>query len=236
MRIHFFQHVPFETPGTIADWAQSRGHGVSGTRSFAGEAPPDVDEYDCLVVMGGPMSVHDDAVYPWLTNEKRAVELSMERGKAVVGICLGAQLIAHVLGANVHRHLTREIGWFPVTLTPDAASHPLTSDLPDTFTALHWHGDTYDLPDGAVHLAGSRACENQMFAYDGPVLGIQFHVEMTARGVVDLIDNCRDEIVEDEHVQSAADIARGNTHLQGGHAVLDCLLDRLAEKIQSQSR
>lgn len=163
MRIHFFQHVPFESPGKIAGWAQSRGHGVSGTRSFAGETPPDVGEYDCLVVMGGPMSVHDDAAYPWLTGEKRALELSMERGKAVVGVCLGAQLIAHVLG-------------------------------------------------------------------------IQFHVEMTARGVEDLIDNCRDEIVVDEHVQSAADIARGNTHLQGGHAVLDCLLDRLAEMIQTQSR
>jgi GMP synthase-like glutamine amidotransferase len=236
MRIHYLQHVRIEAPGMIAEWARARGHEVAGSRMFAGESPPAVDAYDWLVVMGGPMNIFDHRAHSWLEQEKSAIANAIERGKVVVGVCLGAQLVADALGAKVIPNDSKEIGWFPVTLTTEAKDHALTNAMPHRFTAFHWHGDTFDIPDRALHLAASEACANQMFVYDNRVLGLQFHLEMTERGISDLIENCRDEIVADPYIQSADAMLEGKSHLQGGYAVLDCLLDRLETITQSQSR
>jgi GMP synthase-like glutamine amidotransferase len=236
MKIHYLQHVPFEAPGMIAEWAGKKGHAVEGTRLFDGQTPPAVGVYDWLVVMGGPMSIYDHQSHSWLEQEKRAIERAIERGKVVVGVCLGAQLVADALGAKVNPNASKEIGWFPVTLTAEAKDQALTNAIPHRFTAFHWHGDTFDLPDRAVHLATSEACANQMFVYDNRVLGLQFHLEMTERGISDLIENCRNEIAADRYIQSADAMLEGKSHLQGGYAVLDCLLDRLETITQSQSR
>ena len=202
MRLHYIQHVAFETPGEIAAWARGKGYEVSGSRLFDAEPPPDIERYDWLVVMGGPMGVGDEAEHDWLAGEKRAIAAAIEHGKTVIGVCLGAQLIADVLGARVHPGPHKEIGWYPVSPTADGANHPLTRDVPETFTAFHWHGDTFELPAGAVLLASSEAFEHQMFVYGERIVGIQFHLEMTQRGIADLVEHSRDDIDPGPFVQS----------------------------------
>jgi GMP synthase-like glutamine amidotransferase len=226
-RIHCFQHVPFETPAHIADWAAEHHCPIATTHVHEGEPLPAPDDYDWLVVMGGPMSVSDEATLPWLTTEMGAIEGAIAAGKVVIGVCLGAQLIAHVLGARVYASEVKEIGWFDVTLTAAAERHALTEDLPESFTPFHWHGETFDLPAGAVHLARSEACPHQMFAQGSNVLGIQFHLEMTADVISALADHSAGELVDAQYVQTREEILAENTNLQAGHDILDSILSRL---------
>jgi GMP synthase (glutamine-hydrolysing) len=189
VKIQCFQHVPFEGPAKIQEWAQDRRHSMGFTRFFANDPIPDLDSFDMLVVMGGPMGANDEARLPWMKHEKRAIQDAIQAGKRVVGVCLGAQLIASVLGARVYRNPEKEIGWFPIELNPpNVRRHPLNV-LPQRVTVFHWHGDTFDLPKGAAHLARSRACENQAFAVGENVLGLQFHIEVTQLQVESLIQN-----------------------------------------------
>ncbi len=227
MRLHWIQHVEFEGIGAIGEWAEGNGHELTGTRLYDGERLPGVDAYDWLVVMGGPMNVDEDSKYAWLADEKRAVRAAIDAGKIVVGVCLGAQLIARVLGAVVRPNRYQEIGWYPVTLTEEGAGHAMSGGLPRQFDAFHWHGETFDLPDGAVQLASSEACENQMFAWGDRVLGLQCHLEMTSGGVAGIARHCRDELVAGPFIQGAADLAPSESRLHDTRAHLHFLLDRL---------
>ena len=178
MNVHWLQHADFEDLGCIAPWLAAHGCTVTGTRLHAGEAPPPADSFDALIVMGGPMNVYEHERHPWLAPEKKLIRAALESSKRVLGICLGAQLVAEVLGAPVSRNAEQEIGWFPVELS--AAGQRALPGLPQRFTAFHWHGDTYALPPGAEHLASSEACAKQAYALDGGrVLGLQFHLEVT---------------------------------------------------------
>jgi len=226
-RIHCFQHVPFETPARIAGWAEEHHHPVSITRFYENPHPPALEQYDWLVVMGGPMSLLDNEKHPWLVGEMGAVEAALGAGKTVVGVCLGAQMIAHVLGARVYDNPVKEIGWFPLTLTAAAERHPLTEEVPESFIAFHWHSQTFDLPSGAVHLARSEACAHQMFAYGSNVLGVQFHLEMTPDVIAALAHHNAHELVAAPAVQSREDILAENMHLQAGYDILDSILGRL---------
>ena len=172
MRIRYLQHVPFEGPGAIASWAQSRGHALAGTFLSQGDPLPRPQDFDQLVVLGGPMSVHDDQEYPWLKDEKKLIADTLRAEKTVLGVCLGAQLLAHVLGGRVYRAPEMEIGWFPVQMRPEARSSRRTAGLPERFLAFHWHGETFDLPAGAAHLAETAACPNQAFEVASHALGI----------------------------------------------------------------
>jgi len=178
MRIHALQHVSFESLGKIEEWAARSGHSVSTTRLFNHEPLPAIDALDMLVVMGGPMGAGDDTRFRWMKGEKLFIELAIQKEKKVLGVCLGAQLIAHVLGAKIYPNPQKEIGWFPIELNPPNVRHHALNVLPQRATVFHWHGDTFDLPKGAVHLARSRACENQAFALGTNVTGLQFHLEM----------------------------------------------------------
>lgn len=149
-------------------------------------------------------------------------------GERAGTVCLGAQLIADVMGARVYRHSHREIGWFPVKLTAEGEASPLFGELPREFTAFHWHGDTFDIPADAVRTAKSEGCVNQAFEYDGRVVGLQFHLELTAGSVQALVANCREEIVEGPYVQSEAGILSLRESSGGLNAVMDRLLDGLA--------
>lgn len=221
MDVHYVQHVPFEGPAGIADWAAARDHHLSGTHLFDGETLPRPGTPDALVVMGGPMGVGDVDEYPFLRDERDLVRAVHERGTPILGVCLGAQLLASALGAEVYPHEKREIGWFPVTATDAAADSPL-APLGESYTPLHWHGDTFDLPDDAALLATSEACRNQAFVA-GNSLGLQFHLEATPDSVHTLVD-ATGTLPDGEWVQSRDELLAGgdfDSLREGLFAVLD---------------
>lgn len=180
MRIHWLQHADYEELGCIAPALLQRGHTLSQTRLHANEALPAADAFDALLVMGGPMNIYEHAEYPWLLAEKVFIKAALDAGKRVMGICLGAQLIADVLGGPVTRNAETEIGWWDIELDADGHTAPAFAGFPARFTAFHWHGDTFAMPPGAKPLMHSEACAHQAFAYGTRVIGIQFHLEVTA--------------------------------------------------------
>ncbi len=228
MRIQVLQHVPFEGPAAIADWAKRRGHALAVSRLDTDDALPALADFDRLVVMGGPMGVGDTEAHPWLSTERAFIAAAIAAGKSVVGVCLGAQLIAAALGARVYRNTHQEIGWLPVRLTRHAQALDLCDGLPAEQTVFHWHGDTFDLPPGAVHLATSAACVNQAFLFEGRVLGLQFHLEGTPASVAAICEHCADDIVPSRWVQTAAEMrATDPERFIGVGQTLELLLDRL---------
>jgi GMP synthase-like glutamine amidotransferase len=228
MRVHWFQHVPFEGLGSIGPWMQAQGHALTCTRLYAGEIPPQVTGLDWLIVMGGPMNIYEERGHPWLAAEKRAIHAAIDADRRVLGICLGAQLIADVLGARITRNAHKEIGWFPVELTAAGGGCRLLADFPPRFAAYHWHGDTFNLPSGAMHLARSEACAQQAFACGERVVGLQFHLETTPASAASLIDNARHEIVPAPYVQSAEAMLADPARFTRLNALMDRLLARMA--------
>lgn len=206
MRVHYVQHVPFEGLGSMANYFGADGFELSASQLYAGDSMPHPDQFDLLIVMGGPMGVSDVAQYPWLVEEKRGIANAIECGKRVLGICLGAQLIAEVAGARIYPNVCREIGWFPIQHSSVALATSVGHVLPEELTVFHWHGDTFDLPAGATQLASSEACENQGFIMDNRVLALQFHLESTRRSIADLIKNCSKEIDGSTYTQSTYEI------------------------------
>lgn len=207
MNIHYFQHVAFEGLGSIENWARKPDHKVTATRFYEDHKLPFIEICDMLIVMGGPMSVHDEAKFDWLIEEKRFIEKAIAKGKKVVGICLGAQLIAEVLGAKVYKNEEKEIGWMPLELTAEGKKAPVFGDFVDGQHVFHWHGDTFDLPNGAVQLARSAACEQQAFLYNNHVLGLQFHLETTIESVAALLENCAEDLAQaGKYVQTTAQL------------------------------
>jgi GMP synthase-like glutamine amidotransferase len=186
MRIHIIQHVPFEGPGYIAHWAQQHGYSLTFSHLYAGDPLPSVADIERLVIMGGPMGVGDESRYAWLSAEKALIRDFVPTKKPILGICLGAQLVAEALGGCVEPHLHHEIGWFPIQRTPAGQQMPFTQAWPDGLQVLHWHGDRFTVPEGATHLIRSAACEQQGFCYGDHVLGLQCHLEMTPEIVLSL--------------------------------------------------
>ena len=228
MKIHWFQHVPFEGLGAIEGWLLARGHTLTCTRFHAGEtAPADVDAFDWLIVMGGPMNIYQYRDHPWLRAEKRVIRDAVAANKRVLGVCLGAQLIADALGGKVYQNAEREIGWFPVTAVPEGEVSVFA--FPEETPVFHWHGDTFSLPPGGVWLARSAACEHQAFAIGARVLGLQFHLEMTAAEVERLAAECSDELVPTKYVQSRAEILADSAQER---PQAQALLARLLEQLE----
>lgn len=230
MRLHWFQHVPFEGLGAIERWALEKGMEISVTRFYAGDQLPRLEAIDWLVVMGGPMNIYEEADYPWLQAEKMYLREAIAAGKRVVGICLGAQLLADVLGGPVSRNAHKEIGWFTLELSAEAKRAGLGEALPWMFEAFHWHGDTFAIPPGSVPLGSSEACPHQGFLYRSQVLGLQFHMEMTESGAQTLIEHGRDELVEGRYIQSEAAMLAKPERFARANRLLVQLLDHLAAR------
>ena len=236
IRLHCLVHVPFEGPGEIGNWARERGQALSITRLFANEALPDVEELDCLIVMGGSMSVHDEQLYPWLADEKALIASCLKVGRFVLGVCLGSQLLAECLGRRVYRNEVKEIGWLPVWLRLETVTGSLLDGLPEELTVLHWHGETYDLPEGCLHLAGSEGCAVQAFEHP-MALGLQFHFEVTSVGIDELLLNCRGDIGSGPYEQSPDAILRGETlHGAAARSTVFLVLDRIAARVATHRR
>jgi GMP synthase-like glutamine amidotransferase len=179
VRILVLQHIACEPPGVYEDVLRERGAELHRVELDEGEPLPDGGGgFDAIVAMGGPMSATDDTALPWLTEEKRLIAEAVGAGTPFWGVCLGVQLLAAALGARVYPGPEPEVGLLPVELTEEALDDPVFASLPRTLLTLQWHGDTFDLPEGAVRLAGSPAYPNQAFRL-GRAYGVQFHLEVS---------------------------------------------------------
>jgi GMP synthase-like glutamine amidotransferase len=219
MNLHWLQHVSFEGLGCIGPWLADRGYTATCTRLWAGDGLPHISAVDGLIVMGGPMGVYDEAAYPWLVNEKTFIRRIIAANKPVLGICLGAQLIAEVLGAAVRKNSQKEIGFFPVR--GDGRI------LPQSFVPFHWHGDTFGIPPGAVPLASSTATANQAFVFKDDVLALQFHLETTEESLLELYRNALDEIMDGPFIQTLEQMRPFFPQLRDGNLRMFDLLNRL---------
>jgi GMP synthase-like glutamine amidotransferase len=203
--VHVLQRVPFEGLGSIESWLAARRATVRHTRFFESSDLPDVADLDLVIALGGPMSVNDEATLLWIANEKRFISAAIHAGKAVLGICLGAQLIAKALGSRVYPGQHKEIGWFDIESTSES---PDLFQFPKTATVFHWHGETFELPPRASRLARSAGCENQAFQIGSKVMGLQFHLETTPESVESIIGHCRDELIDRLFIQSEEELRR----------------------------
>ncbi len=227
MRIHVFQHVVYENSGVINEWTKEKNHHVTVTQFFKDYKLPNLDDLDWLIVMGGPMGVYDEKEFPWLKEEKIFIKQAIDSGKIVLGICLGSQLIASALGKKVYPNMYKEIGWFKINLTDIAKDNSLFSSFPKELTVFHWHGDTFELPDGASHIAQSEACKNQAFVYKDKVIGLQFHLEVTPLLLQGMTDNGFDELVEDRYIHSEEQIINGKKYCKLNNFFIKDLLDNI---------
>jgi GMP synthase (glutamine-hydrolysing) len=209
MRLHYLQHVPFENPGCILDWANENNVDVKSSHLYKNDPLPELDVFDLLVVMGGAMGANDDDIYPWMPQEKKLIESAINANKKVIGICLGSQFLADVLGVKIYANSHKEIGWFPIEWSDAAQQNELTNHMPKTLDVFHWHGDTYDLPPNATHLAKSRVCQNQAFLFGNNVLAVQFHLEVKEDNIKAMLANCADELVDAPYIQSREKILEG---------------------------
>jgi len=230
MRLHYLQHVPFEGLGSIETWAKEVGAAITCTQLFNDEQLPRPEDFDWLVVMGGPMNIYEDELYQWLRREKLFIKKAISQGKTVLGVCLGAQLIADVLGAKVSANAEKEIGWFPIQPAGDLPDRRLAGIFPPGLKVMHWHGDTFSLPNQAARLASSEACLNQGFIYQDRVVALQFHLETTRESLSNLIANCRAEIIAAPYIQSEEEMLADDARFAKINKVMSELLTYLKGK------
>lgn len=177
-RVLITQHHPHEGPGTIGDFLSQQGAELVTVQLQAGQLLPSLEGFDAVVSMGGPMNVYEEEKHPWLADETELLARAARQGMPVLGICLGAQLLAKALGARVVDSPVKEIGWRPVHLTPEGKEDPLFQGVADSFDVLQWHGDMFQIPEGARLLARGDDCPHQAFVFN-KAYGLQFHVEVT---------------------------------------------------------
>jgi GMP synthase-like glutamine amidotransferase len=226
MSIHSLEHEPFEGLANIEVWAKKKGHSTTRTLLFNNEEFPDISDFDWLFIMGGSMNIYEEEKYPWLREEKNFIAEAIANKKIVLGVCLGSQLIADILGSRVTKNKYKEIGWFPVTLTREAKSSPIFRTLPNKFFTFHWHGDTFLIPPGAARIAQSEGCTNQAFEY-GRVIGLQFHLEYSVESINLMIRNCSDEIMDGKFIQKPDEIVSQISNVHKIKEILNTLLDNM---------
>ncbi|MTT31360.1 amidotransferase [Terrilactibacillus sp. BCM23-1] len=227
MKVHIIQHVPYESPGLIEDWCHENNHALEIIKQYESDQAPNVEDVEFLVIMGGPMNIYEDNRYPWLTKEKELISDCILQGKNVFGVCLGAQLIADTLGSKIYQNKEKEIGWFPIQKCTDLN---VTDHIPQELMVLHWHGDTFTLPDKATRLFESEVCENQGFIYDKHVIGLQFHVEMTEENLKEIVKHSQAEFQEKgDYIQTEQEIMKF-TIPKENKTFLFGLLDKMVRK------
>ena len=224
---HCLQHKPFEGPNKIGEWIINNGYTLTFTRFYLNEKLPLHNEYDTLIVMGGPMGVYDESQYTWLIEEKKFLKEAISLNKKILGVCLGSQLLADALGANVYPNKEKEIGFLSINKVQ--AKSTLLSNFPETSVVFQWHGDTFDLPVGAELLASSDVCKNQAFVYGGNVLALQFHFEVTEASIDEFLVQGKNELIEKPYIQNVDTIRNGYKYLPTCHLLLDELLQKFID-------
>ncbi|MFQ5431006.1 MAG: type 1 glutamine amidotransferase [Nitrospinota bacterium] len=208
MKILAVKNISVEGPGTLGGFLEKSGCRMEIVNLEAGERlPENVDGYRLVLILGGPMNVYEENRYPFLRDELSLIESCVKSETKVLGLCLGGQLIARALGAKVTKNQKKEIGWFDLQFTDAGKTSPLFSGLPEKLKVFQWHGDTFDIPDGGLHLARSELCENQAFLYDNTALALQFHVEI--QGANDVEQWClayREELERENGENALAEI------------------------------
>ncbi|PLR98489.1 type 1 glutamine amidotransferase [Bacillus sp. T33-2] len=225
MKIHYIQNDELATPGYIEEWANEKMHTLSRTQMYANETLPSVDQFDMLVILGGRMGAYEEDAFPWLIKEKEFIREAVDQGKWVLRICLGAQMLANALGGKVYPHVHKEIGWWQIEKIEDVGESRLFNGVPDSFTAFQFHGDTYDLPKGAVRLASNQGCTNQAFSYADRVLGLQFHPEFTGDVINRLEQIYGSEMPKGDFIQDSALWVNQERLLYGAKSLLFSVLD-----------
>lgn len=220
MNILCIEHAEFERLGSIETWATQRKHTIHQVNPYRGEALPDSNTVDFLIVMGGPQSSLKLAKAPYLKDEIKFIEKVIKKNKPIIGVCLGAQLIGEALGAKAERSPHREIGMHLVELLDEAKTDPIFKQFPSKFEVMHWHNDMPGIPEGAVLLAKSEGCPRQIFRYGDRVYAFQCHFEFTCELIETMLENCkRDLDTSEKYIQSAktmlaADYSDGNRKLE----------------------
>ena len=214
-------HVPFEGPGYIEEWFNLQGVRLEFLRLYEEVYFPKTEELDFLLIMGGPMNIYDYEKFPYLKAEKEFIASCIRENKKVLGICLGAQLIADVLGQRTFPNTEKEIGWFPVT-----GNWHL---MPNLFVPFHWHGETFELPKGAIHLASSEICLNQAFAFQENVLALQFHLEVQYDLIEGLLKHAESDLTPGDWVQGKQEIQDGLVNAESNRTYLRRILEEFSE-------
>lgn len=228
MRAHYLQHVPFEGLGSIEAWLKNANYKVTSTKFYESSTLPKIEDIDLLIVMGGPMSVNDEEGHPWLKHEKQFIKEAIIAGKATLGICLGAQLIADTMGGNIFKNPNKEIGWYSIQSTPE---NKTTFKFPREIDVFHWHGETFTLPQNAIRIAENEVCSNQAFQISNHVIGLQFHLEVTNSSVKKMIENCGQELVIGEYIQQEHEImSKSDKYYETVNNLMNNILDFLHEK------
>jgi len=235
MKIHVLQHVAFEGLSSIDPYLKNKGHQISYTHLYDNEKLPNINQFDWIIIMGGPMGIYDEAIYPWLTAEKKWIKSAIHQNKIILGICLGAQLIADVLGAKVYKNQYKEIGWFNINPVEDIKKTLLDKTIPENSPVFHWHGDTFDIPENCVALAESEACKNQGFVFNNRVVALQFHLETTLKSATTLIENCKNELDSSQYVQTAEAMLKNKLQFSNINQIMFEILNKLESQFPSLS-
>ena len=230
MQVHCIQHLPIDDSITLGEWAASRGHRLVKTHHPTVGMLPEPDSVDMLVITGGFMSGYDEKNHPWLVREKAFIREIAMRGLPILGLCLGAQLLADTLGGRARPHDIGELGWFEVRSLPEIEAERRFG-LPDRFMTVQWHNDNFDLPPEAVRLAETPACANQAFSWRDNVLACQFHLEYSSENMHELLAACDGKLGSGPYIQSPEEIRPTGPDDQRVIAIRELffhLLDRLA--------
>ncbi len=232
-KIYVLQHHPVENLGSIADALEGAALAWQYVRVYDGQpVPASIKGAGGVIVMGGPMGVYQTDRYPWLGDEMRLIEDAMKSNLPVLGVCLGAQILAAALGAKVERNPNgKEIGWYPIQLSDSAKDDRLMRELPATLTPFHWHGDIFDLPPGAISLASSEKTPCQAFRHGDKAYGFQFHFEVTRDGVSAMAGAFAKEL-DREHIAADRMIAQADDFTPALEKTSDTVFSRWASPIQ----
>ncbi|AKB51000.1 Glutamine amidotransferase class-I [Methanosarcina barkeri str. Wiesmoor] len=227
MNIHVIQHSSINTLGTIEEYAKDKNCRLASTRFYETKSPPELDSFDLLIIMGGSIGVYDYKENPWLRDEKAFIKQAIEAGKPILGICLGAQLLADILGARVYENRHMEMGWFPVRAFGGENKPEFLEGLPDEITVFHWHSRTFDLPVGAVQLFESEGCKNQAFIYNGRIVALQFHPEVNEERILSLIKRFGDGMASGLFVQKRREMIGQKEYLDATKEFMFLILNKL---------